>query len=251
MPGEHRPALGLPAAVRARRPASGWAPATPPCRPCRRARTSLGGKVLRVDTNGNGVPGNAPAPFDPRIYTYGHRNVQGIAFSPGGKAYSIEHGTGRDDEVNRLVAGANYGWDPRPLSGPSFYDESRPMTDTARHPGARAGGLVVGRPDHRARPGAPSSAGRAGRAGTARSRWRCSRTTTSASSSFDAGGIGGQRSGCGSPTGDGCAWPCSTRPTTTSTSPPTPTPAASCASSRLSGLRTARSGPARCRAGLS
>lgn len=100
--------------------------------------TSLGGKVLRVDVNGNGVPGNAPAPFDPRIYTYGHRNVQGIAFSPGGKAYSIEHGTDRDDEVNRLVAGANYGWDPRPLSGPLFYDESRPMTDTTRHPGARA-----------------------------------------------------------------------------------------------------------------
>jgi glucose/arabinose dehydrogenase len=98
--------------------------------------TSLGGKVLRVDTSGRGVPGNAPAPFDPRIYTYGHRNVQGIAFSPGGKAYSIEHGTGRDDEVNRLFAGANYGWDPRPLSGPLFYDESRPMTDTARHPGA-------------------------------------------------------------------------------------------------------------------
>ena len=99
--------------------------------------TSLGGKVLRVDTSGQGVPGNAPAPFDPRIYTYGHRNVQGIAFSPGGKAYAIEHGTDRDDEVNRLFAGSNYGWDPRPLSGPMSYDESRPMTDTARHPGAR------------------------------------------------------------------------------------------------------------------
>ena len=99
---------------------------------------SLGGKVLRVDTNGAGVPGNAPAPFDPRIYSYGHRNVQGVAFSAEGRAYSIEHGTGRDDEVNRLVAGGNYGWDPRPLSGPLSYDESRPMTDKARHPGARA-----------------------------------------------------------------------------------------------------------------
>jgi aldose sugar dehydrogenase len=108
--------------------------------------SSLGGKVLRVDTNGNGVPGNAPAPFDPRIYTYGHRNVQGVAFSPGGKAYSIEHGTGRDDEVNRLFAGANYGWDPRPLSGPMFYDESRPMTDTSRHPGARTAVWSSGNP---------------------------------------------------------------------------------------------------------
>jgi aldose sugar dehydrogenase len=99
--------------------------------------TSLGGKVLRIDTNGNGVAGNAPSPFDPRIYTYGHRNVQGIAFSPMGRPFSIEHGTDRNDEVNLLVAGANYGWDPRPLSGPLFYDESRPMTDTTRHPGAR------------------------------------------------------------------------------------------------------------------
>lgn len=108
--------------------------------------SSLGGKVLRIDANGNGVPGNAPGPFDPRIYTYGHRNVQGIAFSPGGKAYSIEHGTGRDDEVNRLFAGANYGWDPRPLSGPMFYDESRPMTDTTRHPGARTAVWSSGNP---------------------------------------------------------------------------------------------------------
>ena len=100
--------------------------------------TSLGGKVLRVDTSGQGVAGNAPAPFDPRVYTYGHRNVQGIAFSPGGRAYSIEHGTDRDDEVNKLVAGGNYGWDPRPLSGPSFYDESRPMTDKTRHPNAQS-----------------------------------------------------------------------------------------------------------------
>lgn len=101
------------------------------------SRTSLGGKVLRVDTSGKGVPGNLSAPFDNRIYTYGHRNVQGIAFSPGGKAYSIEHGTYRDDEVNRLFAGANYGWDPRPLDGGTGYDESRPMTDTTRHPNAR------------------------------------------------------------------------------------------------------------------
>jgi len=107
---------------------------------------SLGGKVLRVDTNGNGVAGNASAPFDPRIYTYGHRNVQGIAFSPGGKAFSIEHGTGRDDEVNRLFAGANYGWDPRPASGAVFYDESRPMTDLQKFPIAQSAAWSSGNP---------------------------------------------------------------------------------------------------------
>jgi glucose/arabinose dehydrogenase len=107
---------------------------------------SLGGKVLRVDTDGKGVAGNAPAPFDPRIYSYGHRNVQGIAFSPGGRAYSIEHGTGRDDEVNRLVAGANYGWDPRPTGGGAGYDESQPMTNLAKYPNARPAVWTSGNP---------------------------------------------------------------------------------------------------------
>lgn len=110
------------------------------------SRTSLGGKVLRVNTSGQGVPGNPPAPFDHRIYSYGHRNVQGIAFSPGGKAYSIEHGTDRDDEVNRLVAGGNYGWDPRPVGGSTFYDESRPMTDTVRYPDAKRAIWSSGKP---------------------------------------------------------------------------------------------------------
>jgi len=99
--------------------------------------TSLGGKVLRVNTDGAGVTGNMTAPYDHRILSIGHRNVQGIAFRSDGKAYSIEHGTDRDDEVNVLVNGANYGWDPRPLSGGTLYDESRPMTDTARYPYAK------------------------------------------------------------------------------------------------------------------
>jgi glucose/arabinose dehydrogenase len=101
------------------------------------SRTSLGGKVLRVNTNGSGVAGNLTSPFDHRIYSYGHRNVQGIAFSAGGKAYSVEHGPDRDDEVNRLVAKANYGWDPVPDGGGTSYDESQPMTDLEKFPNAR------------------------------------------------------------------------------------------------------------------
>jgi glucose/arabinose dehydrogenase len=98
---------------------------------------SLGGKVLRVDTDGNGVAGNPGVDdplsgFLPQIFTYGHRNVQGIAFHPRtGAAYSIEHGTACDDEVNRLVAGGNYGWDPVP-----GYDETTPMTDLVKFPDA-------------------------------------------------------------------------------------------------------------------
>lgn len=98
---------------------------------------SLGGKVLRIDTNGNGAPGNPGGALDPRIYSFGHRNPQGIAFRPSdGLPFEVEHGTACDDEVNVLQAGGNYGWDPRRLDGGPGYDESRPMTDLARHPGA-------------------------------------------------------------------------------------------------------------------
>ena len=108
--------------------------------------TSLGGKVLRVDANGSGVVGNAPSPFDPRIYNYGHRNVQGIAFTTSGQAFSIEHGTDRDDEVNLLVAGANYGWDPVPPGGGAGYDESQPMTDLVKFPNAKVAVWSSGNP---------------------------------------------------------------------------------------------------------
>jgi glucose/arabinose dehydrogenase len=96
---------------------------------------SLGGKVLRIDQNGAGVAGNAGFPFDPRIMSWGHRNVQGIAFR-GLQAFGVEHGTGCDDEVNRLVVG-NYGWDPVPQApGRPQYDESAPMTDLRKYPQA-------------------------------------------------------------------------------------------------------------------
>jgi glucose/arabinose dehydrogenase len=99
---------------------------------------SLGGKVLRVDRrSGRGLPSNpfarAKDPDKRRIFSYGHRNVQGLAQRPGGSMWAVEQGTYRDDEVNRLVAGGNYGWDPGP-----GYDESAPMTDF-RLPGRQIG----------------------------------------------------------------------------------------------------------------
>lgn len=102
-------------------------------------RQSLAGKVLRVHSDGTASTAN-PAFSDPTggwnplVYSYGHRNVQGLAFRPSdGAAFSVEHGTGCDDEINRLTAGANYGWNPVG-SVPGFYDESKPMT----FPGATA-----------------------------------------------------------------------------------------------------------------
>ena len=93
--------------------------------------TSLGGKILRVDAStGAGAPTN---PFAPSVvYSYGHRNVQGLALRPGtDQMWSVEHGSSVDDEVNLLVAGGNYGWNPVP-----GYNESVPMTDLAEFPDA-------------------------------------------------------------------------------------------------------------------
>jgi aldose sugar dehydrogenase len=85
----------------------------------------LGGKVLRVDRNGKAAAGNnTPKGGDTRIYTYGHRNVQGIAFHPTtGRAYIAEHGPNHSDEVTALTAGGNGGWDPKPDEGVSCDDE--------------------------------------------------------------------------------------------------------------------------------
>lgn len=93
---------------------------------------SLGGKVLRIDRGGNAAPGNG----DGRLwFSKGHRNIQGMAFRAADDlGMSAEHGPSIDDEINLLVAG-NFGWDPKPDSGPG-YDESVPMTDTSKFPDA-------------------------------------------------------------------------------------------------------------------
>lgn len=76
----------------------------------------VGGKVLRIDRDGKAAPDNKPPEgFDPRIYTYGHRNVQGIAFRPSdGTPVTAEHGPWHSDEITVLKNGGNGGWDPRP-----------------------------------------------------------------------------------------------------------------------------------------
>jgi aldose sugar dehydrogenase len=114
--------------------------------------TSLGGKVLRVDlATGGPPPGNpfaaAENPAQRLVYTYGHRNVQGVAVQPGtGEVYTAEHGPRTDDEINRLQAGANYGWDPSQGGTVGGYDESVPMTDLQRFPRAVPAAWSSGRP---------------------------------------------------------------------------------------------------------
>ena len=94
-----------------------------------RSLTSLGGKTLRLDRR-TGVPWPTnrwieSASLNKRyLFSFGHRNVQGLAQRRDGTLWSIEQGTSRDDEVNRIGKGRDYGWNPVP-----GYDESRPMTD--------------------------------------------------------------------------------------------------------------------------
>ena len=88
------------------------------------------GKLLRLDTDGSAAPGN---PFEktagalPDIWTYGHRNSQGLAYHPKThELWSIEHGEAGGDELNLIEPGLNYGWpliaygteyDRRPING--------------------------------------------------------------------------------------------------------------------------------------
>lgn len=106
---------------------------------------SLGGKILRVNADGS-IPTDNPffsqggnARY---VWTYGHRNVQGLALRPGtSQMWSVEHGSSRDDEVNVLGRGRNHGWDPVP-----GYDESTPMTDLAKFPDAQRAAWSSGSP---------------------------------------------------------------------------------------------------------
>jgi glucose/arabinose dehydrogenase len=90
---------------------------------------SLGGKTLRLDPmTGKPWRGNKFIHAQNRkkrfIHTFGHRNVQGLAQRADGSLWSAEHGPGIEDEINKLVNGGDYGWNPVP-----GYNESVPMTD--------------------------------------------------------------------------------------------------------------------------
>lgn len=107
---------------------------------------SLGGKVLRIRSDGS-IPKTNPfyrkggnARY---VWTYGHRNVQGLAFRASDNfMYTAEHGPSRDDEVNRILKGRNYGWSPTGTT----YNENHPMTDKTRFPKAYSAKWSSGKP---------------------------------------------------------------------------------------------------------
>ena len=73
--------------------------------------TKYQGKILRMNLDGS-IPHDNPVINGVRshIYSYGHRNPQGLVFGPNGVLYSAEHGPSTDDELNIITAGGNYGW---------------------------------------------------------------------------------------------------------------------------------------------
>ena len=70
-------------------------------------RDALTGKILRLTTDGQAAPGN---PFGNRTWSYGHRNIQGLAFDAQGRLWATEYGAKDVDELNLIVRGGNYGW---------------------------------------------------------------------------------------------------------------------------------------------
>jgi glucose/arabinose dehydrogenase len=84
-------------------------------------RSSLAGKLLRLKDDGS-IP--ADNPWGTAVYTYGHRNSQGLAWDTAGRLWSTEHGrsgaTSGYDEINLIVRGGNYGWPT--IEGPATKD---------------------------------------------------------------------------------------------------------------------------------
>ena len=104
------------------------------------------GKIHRVRDDGT-VPGDNPFVKTPNavpsIWSYGHRNPQGLAWDPvSGRLWETEHGPTAGDEVNIIERGHNYGWESRPRA-------ASPASPRARSRGWTSRSCITSRPTHR------------------------------------------------------------------------------------------------------
>ncbi|WP_302082532.1 PQQ-dependent sugar dehydrogenase [Salinibaculum rarum] len=107
--------------------------------------SSLAGKILRITPEGKAPASNPKLGGDRRIFTYGHRNPQGLDWLPSGVPVASEHGPANRDEVNVLLPGRNYGWnevrgvadDPSDAfdTYPERSDVMPPVVNTGPHAG--------------------------------------------------------------------------------------------------------------------
>ncbi len=87
---------------------------------------SLAGKILRMNKDGT-IPEDNP--FRNYVYSYGHRNPQGLAWHSNGELYSSEHGPTRNDEINIIEKGGNYGWPKECTDSGNFKNPIRCFTE--------------------------------------------------------------------------------------------------------------------------
>jgi len=108
-------------------------------------KNSLSGKILRVDKNGNPAPGN---PFNNRVWSYGHRNVQGFSWTKDNKMLATEHGPSGEfnwcchDEINLIEPGKNYGW-PLALGGTETDSLTPPLIQSGSDTWAPSGCIFI------------------------------------------------------------------------------------------------------------
>ncbi|MCP3027424.1 sorbosone dehydrogenase family protein [Halobacillus sp. A5] len=101
---------------------------------------NLAGKILRMDVEGN-VPADNPFE-DSYVYSYGHRNPQGMGWNEDGQLFATEHGPTNHDEVNQIEAGSNYGW-PEIVGDEAKEGMETPLFQTGSDTWAPSGMVVV------------------------------------------------------------------------------------------------------------
>ncbi len=84
---------------------------------------SLAGKILRLNEDGS-IPNDNPIQNSP-VYSYGHRNPQGLAWDSSGNLYETEEGPTKNDEINLIKSGQNYGWPNQECTGQNQYQDAK------------------------------------------------------------------------------------------------------------------------------